>query len=116
MAIKQQNFLEVAQKIIQTLKIMKFKQIVPLFLVFSSVSAVVLASPAKATPATSPFNIAVMAQRGQLTGIPGYTKLHSDIFSSGKLKVEAVIRAAGVEPTPELVRDVRSFIHQMEMD
>ena len=65
---------------------------------------------ATATPANSPFNIAVMANRGQIKGIPGYDTLHMSLMAN-RITAKEIIEAAGYEPTAQLERDVRDFIH-----
>ncbi len=70
---------------------------------------------ANATPASSPFNIAVMAYRGQIKGIPGYDQLHMNVMQNN-ISAAEIIRAAGYEPTEELARDVRGFIHSFGQD
>ncbi len=71
--------------------------------------------PAAATPANSPFNIAVMADRGQIKGIPGYDTLHMNLMLNN-ITAEEIIEAAGYEPTAQLSRDVRDFIHSFHQN
>ena len=71
--------------------------------------------PAAATLPDSPFNIAVMANRGQIKGIPGYDTLHMHLMLN-KITAEEIIEAAGYEPTAQLTRDVRDFIHSFRQD
>ena len=78
-----------------------------------AVTATVL-SAASAFAAT-PFNIATRAYRGQLEGIAGYQSLEHN-FRSGNVSAEDVIRAAGETPTPQLEREVSSFLNSLSND
>lgn len=81
-----------------------------LAIAFTLPAALGLASPAVATPADSPFNIAIMASRGQIEGIPGYDTLHTKMMQN-TITAEEIIKAAGYESTEQLEREVRGFIH-----
>ena len=78
-----------------------------------AVTATVL-SAASAFAAT-PFNIATRAYRGQLQGIAGYQSLEHN-FRSGNVSASDVIRAAGEAPTPQLEREVSSFLNHLGND
>ena len=65
--------------------------------------------------ATTPFDIATRAHRGQLDGIPGYQSLEHNV-TSGRVSTEDIIRAAGETPTPQLEREVSSFLHSLSND
>ncbi len=78
-----------------------------------AVTATVL-SAASAFAAT-PFNIATRAYRGQLEGIAGYQSLEQN-FRSGNVSASDVIRAAGETPTPQLEREVSSFLNHLGND
>lgn len=71
--------------------------------------------PAAATPANSSFNIAVMADRGQVRGIPGYDTLHMYLMLN-RITAKEIIEAAGYEPTEQLERDVHDFIHSFNQN
>ena len=71
--------------------------------------------PAAATPANSPFNIAVMADRGQIKEIQGYDTLHMNLMQNN-ITAEEIIKATGYEPTAQLSRDVRDFIHSFHQN
>ena len=89
---------------------MKLKKIAIAVAAFISIPLSSTLLPAVATPASSPFNISLLAYRGQIEGIPGYDQLHMDLMQNNITAAE-IIRAAGYEPTEELARDVRDFIH-----
>ena len=83
-------------------------------------TASVLAVAATVLSATSafaatPFDIATRAYRGQLDGISGYQSLEHNV-ASGRVSAEDIIRAAGETPTPQLEREVSSFLHNLSND
>ncbi len=76
----------------------------------SAISAtVILGLTTAVLAAASPESIASQAYRGQLKGISGYNQLQVS-FSSGRVTAKDLIKAAGETPTPQLERDVQTFV------
>lgn len=65
--------------------------------------------------AATPFTIATRAYQGQLEGIAGYQSLEHN-FRSGNVSAEDIIRAAGETSTPQLEREVSSFLNNLSND
>ena len=65
--------------------------------------------------AATPFNIANRAYRGQLDGIAGYQSLEQN-FLSGNVSAADIILAADETPTPQLEREVSSFLRSFSND
>jgi hypothetical protein len=77
---------------------------------FSAITAtVILGITTSVLAAASPESIASQAYRGQLKGINGYQQLQVSL-ASGRLTAKDLIKAAGETPTPQLERDVQTFV------
>jgi hypothetical protein len=72
-------------------------------------ATIILGVTSSVLAAASPASIASQAYRGQLRGIAGYNQLQTSL-SSGRVTVKNLIKAAGETPTPQLERDVNTFV------
>ena len=73
-------------------------------------ATVILGLTTSVLAAASQESIASQAYRGQLKGIGGYNQLEVAL-SSGRVTAKDLIKAAGATPTPELERDVKTFVN-----